>query len=90
MVIAVQIAAVVCGLISAILWWRSSLIKFKPSPGLPDGSGGDGNLGVVLSNGDTLFWDIDKQGRLNAWAAAATAVSTMLQALAVALQVYGK
>jgi hypothetical protein len=88
MLILTQIAAALCGFISAYFWWRSSLIKLTPSLGLPGGHVGDGNLGVVLANGNTLFWDIDMQGRLNARAAVFTALSILLQVATIVMQMH--
>lgn len=81
-----QGAAAIASLASAWLWWRSSLLRLSPTSSLVAGGRGTGNRGVVLSNGDTMVWDIEKQGQLNAWAAGGTALASLLQAAAIWLQ----
>ncbi|HKU54042.1 MAG TPA: hypothetical protein VJP60_01655 [Rhizomicrobium sp.] len=85
--VAVQIAAVVCGLYAAFLWWQSSQGVEVLSAMPPNGTPADtGNLLIHGTDGKYILYDFAKQGRLNKAAALWTAISVAFQAISIAIK----
>ena len=81
--VALQIAAAICGLYAAYLWWQSS-DNIRVLAEMPSSSqGGEGDQLIKLSDGKYILYDNAKQGKLNKSAAAWTAASVAFQAAAI-------
>jgi hypothetical protein len=74
----VNFGSLVCGLVSAVFWVVSAVVKAPPADGLegkPDGSYWGGN---VLNGGD-LYGTLRAQARWNSRAAFAASAAVLLQ-----------
>ena len=81
---AFQISAVLCGFYAAFLWWQSSdtvkVVNEMPT------TGGTGDTAIKLNDGKIIVYSNAKQASLNKSAAAWTAASVGLQALAIVVR----
>ncbi len=86
-VLALQALAIVCGLISAFLWWEAARSSSSNTASLDSSVGGDGDMAMQLGDGKFLVYRFARAARLNAWAAGLTGAAVLFQSVALAFQI---
>lgn len=75
--------SIICGVLSAIFWFASSIVKVKAN-GAPSHDGWGGGS-VQDENGNDVVQTLSKQSRWNSVAAMLAAVSAITQAISTCL-----
>jgi len=83
LILVLQFAAIVAGLVSAFFWWKSARKPFEVADTLTDGDDSDDGAIAITVDGRHMIYDFPRQSRMSALGAKWAAVSMIAQALAV-------
>lgn len=90
LILVLQCAAIVAGLVSAFYWWKSARKPFEVADTLPDSDDSDDGAIAIAVDGKHMIYDFPRQSRMSALGAKWAAASMIAQALTMVLAIVSR